>query len=222
MLVGERRDHRLVRVPARDVGERGLGADELGELLLELVVRLERAADEADRRRARAVTVEALLAGLDHLAGARPGPGSCSRRGRGPRRGLPSRPRRPGESSVRNGLYVFAARRPSSSAATSSAQALVHRCAHLASSTRRPRPRTRPRFPGRPPAAARRPRPGRGRPCTLARVRAPRARTRTRSSAIAVGDQRPQVDDAVLEQPAGPVPGLEDLAAVHGRSPSGS
>ena len=67
VLVGQARDRGLVRVPARHVGERGLGADELGELALELEVRLERAADEAHGRRARAVLAEPLDPGLDHL-----------------------------------------------------------------------------------------------------------------------------------------------------------
>ena len=62
-----RRDRRLVRVPARDVGERGLGADEVGELALELEVRLERPADEAHGRGAGAVAAQPLDPGLDHL-----------------------------------------------------------------------------------------------------------------------------------------------------------
>ena len=37
-----------------------------------------------------------------------------------------------------------------------------------------------------------------------------------------VGDQRPEVDDAVLEQPAAPVPGGEDLAAADRGDASGS
>ena len=52
----------------------------------------------------------------------------------------------------------------------------------------------------------------------LARV--PRLEQRERSLELVerqlLGDQRPQVDDAVLEQPAGLVPGGEDLAAAHG------
>ena len=58
--VGQARDARLVRVPARDVRERRLGAGEVGERALEREVRLERPADEADRGRPRAVALEPL------------------------------------------------------------------------------------------------------------------------------------------------------------------
>ena len=67
VLVGERRDGCLVRVPAGDVGQRRLRADEVGELALELVVDLERPADEAHRARARPVAAEPLDPRLDHL-----------------------------------------------------------------------------------------------------------------------------------------------------------
>ena len=60
VLVGERRNGRLVRVPAGDVRQRGLSADEVAELALELVVHLERPADEAHGARASAVTAKAF------------------------------------------------------------------------------------------------------------------------------------------------------------------
>ena len=63
----KRRDQGLVCVPAGRIGQRGLGADELGERCLELEVGLERAADEADGRGPGAVAIETLLRRLDHL-----------------------------------------------------------------------------------------------------------------------------------------------------------
>jgi hypothetical protein len=67
VLVRERRDRRLVRVPARDVGERRIRTGEVGQLALELEVRLERPADEADGCGSRAVAAQALDPGLDDL-----------------------------------------------------------------------------------------------------------------------------------------------------------
>ena len=58
--VGQRRNHRLVRVPARDVGQRRLGSREVCHLALELEMGLERSADEAHRGGARAVALEPL------------------------------------------------------------------------------------------------------------------------------------------------------------------
>ncbi len=72
-LVGEARDHGLVGVPARDVGQRGLRSDQLRQLALELVVRLERAADEANGSGAGTVAAQALDPGLHDL-----GPGGKS------------------------------------------------------------------------------------------------------------------------------------------------
>ena len=66
-LVDERRDRRLVRVPARDVRERGFRAGEVGELALELQMRLERPADEAYGAGAGAVSPQPFNACLDHL-----------------------------------------------------------------------------------------------------------------------------------------------------------
>ena len=63
VLVGERRDRRLVRVPARHVRERRVRRRELREIALELEMRLERPADEAHRRGAGAVALEPLDAG---------------------------------------------------------------------------------------------------------------------------------------------------------------
>ena len=48
-LVAERVEQGLVRVPAGDVGDRPLGAEEAGEVALELEVGGEEAADEAHR-----------------------------------------------------------------------------------------------------------------------------------------------------------------------------
>ena len=59
-LVREARDAGLVRVPARDVRERRLGAGEVRERALEREVRLEGPADEANGRRSRAVALEPL------------------------------------------------------------------------------------------------------------------------------------------------------------------
>ena len=64
-LVAERVEQRLVRVPARRVGDRRLGAEELGQVPLELEVRGEEAADEADRGRPGAVAAQPLGRGLD-------------------------------------------------------------------------------------------------------------------------------------------------------------
>ena len=62
-LVAERVEQRGVRVPAGDVGERGAGAGEGGEVALELHVGSERAADEAHRGGPGAVARQPLGAG---------------------------------------------------------------------------------------------------------------------------------------------------------------
>ena len=59
-LVREAGNGGLVRVPARDVGERGLGARQVGERALEREMRLEGPADEAHGGRAGPVALEAL------------------------------------------------------------------------------------------------------------------------------------------------------------------
>ena len=66
-LVGEARNAGLVRVPARDVRERGLGSGEIRERTLEREMRFERAADEADGCRSRAVALEPLDPGPHDL-----------------------------------------------------------------------------------------------------------------------------------------------------------
>ena len=98
VLVGQARNRGLVRVPARHVGERGLGADEIGELALQLEVRLERAADEAHATRCPRRTCAAPRSRPRPPPAGRRGRGSCSRRARAPRRGPPSRRAAPAAS----------------------------------------------------------------------------------------------------------------------------
>ena len=66
-LAQHRRAQPFVGVPAADVAERRLAADESRERMLELAMHGERAADEAHRSGAGAPAFERVLAGLDDL-----------------------------------------------------------------------------------------------------------------------------------------------------------
>ena len=188
-------------------------ADELGEVALELEVRLEGAADEAHGGGAGAVALEPVDPGARRRPGGRRARGSCSRRGRSPRRGPPSRRPAPAASvSVLKRLYVPASRSPSSSAPSSSRAG--HRCAHRSYGTAWPLPRRGGR------RGDERPRAGAVR---VEHDLAGLAGAEQLEGALEVaerqllGDQRPQVDDAVLEQPAGPVPVPKTSPAVDRR-----
>ena len=201
----KRRDRRLVRVPARDVGERRLGADELGELALELEVRLERPADEAHRAGAGAVAAQPLDPGLDHLGLVGEAEVVVRREDEHLAAALHLHDGPLRRASVLKRLYVPASR---------SAVELGARGVGRAPRRRHRRHRAGTSAHRRVPSA---------RPGAAARVDddlAGLARLEQRERLLAllerqlVGDQRPQVDDAALEQPARPVPGLEDPAAV--------
>ena len=81
LLVQDRLEQSAVGVEARRVQDRVVGAEELAERGLQLVVHGLGAADEAHRRHAVAVGVERRVRRLHQLAGGRPGRGSCWRTG---------------------------------------------------------------------------------------------------------------------------------------------
>ncbi len=74
-----------VGVEAGGVEDGVLHLEEFGDFLLELLVEVLRAADEADRGQAEAVLVEGLAGGLEDLRDGWPGRGSCWRRNSGRR-----------------------------------------------------------------------------------------------------------------------------------------
>src|SRR6185369_11094538 len=67
LLAEERLEEAAVRVEARRVEDRVLHAEELRDRVLELLVDVLRAADEADAREAEAALVDLALRGGDHL-----------------------------------------------------------------------------------------------------------------------------------------------------------
>ena len=81
LVVQDRLEHAAVGVHAAREEDRVLGAEELGQLVLELAVQVLRAADEPDARHPVAALVEAAVRRRHHLRVRRQARGSCSSTG---------------------------------------------------------------------------------------------------------------------------------------------